>query len=152
MKGSLEIFIDGACSGNPGPAAIGVIFKKDGETIQEISRSIGEATNNIAEYSALICALQEASLQKAREIKVYTDSELVYNQVTGQYKVSHGNIKPLFVKVQELAKSFARIDIERIPREKNKEADRLAVKALKLKQAKMVAPLFNRSGEESPSS
>ena len=152
MKETLEIFIDGACSGNPGQAAIGIVLKKHGQKIQEVSKTIGEATNNIAEYTALIYALQEALVQKAQQIKIYTDSELIYNQVIGQYKVSHEKLKPLFDQVQHLAKGFKHIDIQCIPREENKEADRLAVAALKKKQAKMVAPMFNNSGEESPSS
>ena len=152
MKKVLEIFVDGACSGNPGEAAIGLVFLRDNQKVQEISKSIGEATNNIAEYTALIYALQEALIQKAEHVRIYTDSELVYNQVMGRYKVSHENMKPLFDQVQHLAKGFKTLEIQHIAREKNKEADRLAVKAIKKKQAKMVAPLFDNIGEESPSS
>ena len=128
MKETLEIFIDGACSGNPGPAAIGLVLKKHGQKIQEVSKTIGEATNNIAEYTALIYALQEALVQKVQQIKIYTDSELIYKQVIGQYKVSHEKLKPLFAQVQHLIKGFKHIDIQCIPREENKEADRLAVR------------------------
>ncbi len=112
---TLDIFTDGACSGNPGPAAIGIVIKSGGETIGTISRPIGEATNNIAEYTALIFALQEALILKAEHVRVFTDSELMYRQIIGQYQVHH------------------------VLRGKNKEADDLAKKAIKQEQAKVVA-------------
>ena len=152
MKKRLEIFIDGACQGNPGEASVGVVLKEDGEIIKEISRSIGLATNNMAEYAALVQALQEAVHLKADELKIHTDSELLYNQVTGQYQLKSENLKSLFGQVAELAKAFKHIEIKKIPREQNKLADQLSKKALKIKQAKVIAPLFKRSGEESPSS
>src|ERR1051325_4213269 len=122
----LEIFTDGACSGNPGPAAIGVVIKTNGETIKEISRSIGNATNNIAEYTALIWALQEALVLKADEVFVKTDSELMYKQIIGEYKVKHEGIKPLFDQVEHLIKGFKRAEFKHVPREQNSEADQLA--------------------------
>jgi len=126
----LEIFVDGACRGNPGPAAIGVVIKKDNEVIKEISRDIGNATNNIAEYSALICALKEAKDLKAEDIEVYGDSQLVCRQVLGAYKVKHPNIIPLFEEVKGLIKDFKSFKLTHVLREKNKEADRLANMAL----------------------
>ena len=148
----LEIFVDGACSGNPGAAGIGVVIKSDGKTVKEISKAIGEATNNIAEYSALICALQQALLLKARKLHVFTDSELLFRQVTGVYKVKNDKLKFLFDQVRDLMGAFERVTIDHVYRDKNKEADRLATDSLKKKQAKMVAPLFENIGEESPSS
>lgn len=127
----LEIFTDGACSGNPGPASIGVVIKKDGALVKEVSRYIGEATNNIAEYSAMICALIEAQALKADEVFVKTDSELMYKQIIGQYKVKHEGIKPLFDQVQELIRGFKRAEFKHVPREENSEADRLARLGLK---------------------
>ena len=141
MSGILEIFTDGACSGNPGPAGIGVVISQNGQVIKRISKFIGEATNNFAEYTALIYALQEALVLKASEIKVSTDSELLYHQIKGRYKIKNEKLKNLFDQVQHLSQGFKRIDFERIPREKNQEADRLATQAVRKiqkKQATMV--------------
>ena len=163
MSVVLEIFTDGACRGNPGPAGIGVVISRNGQVIKRISKSIGEATNNLAEYTAVIYALQEALILKASELKISTDSELFYRQMKGRYKVKNEKLKILFDQVQHLSGGFKRIDFECIPREKNREADRLALRAVKKiqkKQATMVAPtaLFRCAsqsetvGEESPSS
>jgi len=151
LKDKLEIYIDGACSGNPGEGSIGVVLKKNGKLFKEIAKALGPTTNNVAEYYALIFALQEALVLKAEEIKVYTDSELLYKQVIGEYKVKHDNLRFLFEQIKHLVGGFKRVDIEKIPREQNKEADKIATDLLK-KQAKMVASLFPTGGEESPSS
>lgn len=151
----LEIFVDGACRGNPGPAGIGIVIKRGGKTVAEISRPIGEATNNIAEYSALVCALQEALVLKAARVNISTDSELMFHQLTGSYKVKDQKLKFLYDQVQQLKRGFANVALVHIPREKNKEADKLAASSLhniNKKQAKMVATLFDNSVEESPSS
>ena len=146
----LEIFTDGACSGNPGPAAIGVVIKSEGTTIKEISHFIGNATNNIAEYTALIWALQEALGLQADEVFVKTDSELMYRQIIGKYKVKHEGIKPLFEKVGSLVVRFKRAEFKHVPREQNQEADKLARLGLKLSQDGR--PDAKGVGEESPSS
>lgn len=151
MNRRLELFTDGACQGNPGAAAIGVIIKENGKVIRTISKTIGSATNNIAEYTALIYGLQEALILKADKVTVNTDSELLYQQLNGNYKIKHPNLKFLFDLVKHLAEGFKSLEIKHIPREKNQEADKLATDAIKKEQAKMVAPLFN-FGEESPSS
>ncbi len=149
----LEIFTDGACSGNPGPAGIGVVIKRDGKVVKEISRPIGQATNNIAEYTALIYALQEALILKAQEIDVYTDSELMCKQVGGEYAVKHGNIKPLFEQVKHLATGFKRFALKFTPREGNVEADRLSRQAIKIKLTGQDGrPSVTDGREESPSS
>lgn len=152
MPKVLEIYTDGACSGNPGAASIGVVIYENGEKIKEISKAIGDATNNIAEYTALIYALQEALILKADQLNVFTDSELMHRQVTGQYKVKNPNIQLLFDQVQHLLKGFEKVSINHILREKNKEADRLATNAIKNNRVKTVASLFDDKGEESPSS
>jgi ribonuclease HI len=130
----LEIFTDGGCSGNPGPASIGVVIKSDGKTIKEISRPIGNATNNIAEYTAMIVALEEALVLKADEVFVKTDSELMYKQIIGKYKVKHEGIKPLFDQVKQLEGKFKRAEFKHVPREENCEADKLAGLGLKKSQ------------------
>ena len=152
MKGQLEIFIDGASKGNPGEASVGVVFKQDQKTIKEIAKPIGQATNNVAEYTALIYALKEAAVLKLQELKIYTDSGLLYNQLLWNYQVKNENIKTLFDQVAGLARGFKKIELKHIPREKNQEADKLASSVFKKKQAKMVAPAFYHVGEESPSS
>ena len=89
---------------------------------------------------------------KAKKLHVMTDSELLYRQVTGVYKVKNDHLKFLYDQVQNLMKVFDRVTVDHVFREQNKEADRLATDSLKKKQAKMVAPLFDDIGEESPSS
>ena len=136
----LEIFVDGACSGNPGPAGIGVAIFENGQVIKEISQTIGDATNNIAEYSALLCALKEAKELKAEKLKIFTDSELMYHQIAGRYKINNPKLKSLFDEIQVLVKGFKSFNLSHVPREKNKDADRLATGAIKQKkQAKMGA-------------
>ncbi len=152
MSTDLVIHVDGACRGNPGPAGIGVVISQDGKVIKEISRAIGNATNNIAEYSALICALNEAIGLKAKKILVFTDSELVFKQVTGVYKIKNETIKVLSSQVRSLIKNFSHFEIKHVLREYNKDADRLASGILDKGQAEVVALLFDNSKEESPSS
>ena len=139
MSKSLEIFIDGACSGNPGMAAIGVVIKENAKVVKTLSLSIGKATNNIAEYTALIYALQEALILKADLIVLYTDSELIYHQIHGQYEVKNENIKLLFGQVQHLLSGFKKVEVKHIPRQQNKDTDRLAKRAIKKEQAQVVA-------------
>ena len=147
----LEIFTDGACSGNPGPAGIGIVIKQDGKTIKEISKYIGEGTNNIAEYTALICALLEAKRLNAKEVSIKADSELMVRQVTGKYRVQHENIIPLFEQVKQLKAGFKRFSLTHVRREQNTEADKLSVQAIK-KAGRDDRPDAAGSGEESPSS
>ena len=127
----LEIFIDGASKGNPGPSGIGVVICRDGRTIRNISSFIGCATNNIAEYTALIYALQEALILKAEALKIKTDSQLLHRQIQKVYKVRNPNILGLYNQVVHLMSAFKRVSIDNIPREDNKGADRLATKAIK---------------------
>ncbi len=146
MSKKLEMFTDGACSGNPGSSGIGVVIKHHGKIIKEISKSIGQATNNIAEYMALIYGLQEGLILRAEKVTVYTDSELLYNQVRGHFKVKDEKIIPLHAQIKHLLGGFKYFEIKFVTRDKNKEADRLAKKALstdrqnlKEEQAKVVA-------------
>jgi ribonuclease HI len=148
----LDIFSDGACSGNPGEASIGVVFKEDGKTIKEISKAIGIATNNVAEYNALIEALREAKALNAEVIRMHTDSEWMFKQIRGEYKVKMEKIKPLYEEAMALAKSFKRVEFKWIPREENQEADRLAAGILKSKASQGDRPDVFVIGEESPSS
>ena len=149
-----EINSDGASSGNPGPSGIGVVIKCDGETVKTVSEAIGETTNNVAEYRALIRGLAEAGALGAEHIRLRTDSQLVFFQLKGDYAVRHPNMKPLHEEALGLLKSFKRVEFKVVPREENKEADRLATSALKKDRT---AGHDGRSdevifGEESPSS
>jgi ribonuclease HI len=131
MMNSFELFIDGACQGNPGPSGVGVVIRQDGKIIKQISRYIGRATNNIAEYTALICGLQEALILRADKIKISTDSQLLYRQLIKVYKVKHPNIVGLYAQALHLAGGFKEFSISHIPRELNTEADKLATRAIK---------------------
>ena len=147
----LEIFVDGACRGNPGPAAVGIVIKESGKVVKKISKAIGDATNNIAEYTALIYALKEASALKGQQLKIFTDSELMHRQLTGSYQIKNESLKTLFDEAQGLGKKFKHVEIKHVPREQNQDADKLATQAIKKEQTKVVASVFH-TGEESPSS
>lgn len=127
----LEIYIDGASKGNPGPSGIGVIVWRDGQTIKNIASFIGHATNNVAEYTALIYALQEALTFNAKSIKINTDSQLLYRQVKKIYKIKNSNILGLYNQALRLMSAFKEVSINHIPREFNAGADKLATKAIK---------------------
>lgn len=125
------IYCDGASRGNPGPAGAGaVLLGEDGSVIYELSKYLGETTNNQAEYQALILALEEAKNQDAKEVDIFTDSELVVRQLKGSYRVKNGNIKPLFKLVLHKLQSFNKYSVEYLPREKNAHADNLANRAI----------------------
>lgn len=127
----VEIYIDGAAKGNPGPAAVGAVFFENNSQVKTISRFIGNATNNIAEYTALIYALQEALILNAKNLKIFTDSELLYKQFKGEYKVKNPKIWQLFNQAKHMFRGFNNIEIKHINREKNKIADKLANEAIK---------------------
>lgn len=130
---TLTLYIDGGARGNPGPAGIGVIISdKNGKKIKEFNKYIGITTNNIAEYNAVIYGLQEALIEKADEVILNLDSELVAQQLKGEYRVKNPNIRPLFEQALHLISGFKKVDIKHINREKNKEADKLVNKAINL--------------------
>jgi ribonuclease HI len=147
-----ELYTDGACSGNPGPAGIGVVIRQDGIVLKTVSEPIGEATNNIAEYRAIIRGLRELKSLGAEEIRVRTDSQLVFFQLKGDYKVKHANMVPLHAEALELLKSFKKVEFKAVPREDNKEADQLATAALRKKVSHDGRPDVFYIGEESPGS
>jgi len=127
----LNIYIDGASKGNPGPSGIGVVICRNGKTIKNVSSFVGNTTNNVAEYTALIYALEEALILKAESIKINTDSQLLYRQLKKLYKVKSPNILGLYNRALRLLSAFKDTTLENIPREKNKGADKLATKAVK---------------------
>ena len=126
------IFTDGTAEPNPGPAAIGATIKSEqGRLITSISQRIGRATNNQAEYRALIAALQEALRLGAKEVDINMDSELVVRQINGEYRVKNAALKPLYQQVKHLLGLLEGFTITHIPRQQNSEADKLANIALK---------------------
>lgn len=127
----LIIFTDGGARGNPGPAGIGaVLYDEKNQVVAEISQYLGVATNNQAEYRALIAALREATRLGAKEVICYLDSELVVRQLNREYEVKNKDLAPLFLDVYNLSLSFKKISYHHIPREKNGAADKLANEAM----------------------
>jgi ribonuclease HI len=125
------IYCDGGARNNPGPAAIGVFFEDKVKGKGDYSEYIGEATNNEAEYRAVIFALKKTKhlfgkeKSKNLEIEIKSDSELLVNQLNGQFKIKEKNLQPLFLEVWNLKQDFAKVDFVQIPREENKQADLL---------------------------
>lgn len=129
----LLLYVDGGARGNPGPAGIGIVMQDENrKTVKEFNKYIGVTTNNIAEYNAVIYGLQEALMQKADEIELNLDSELVAQQLRGEYRVKNANIKPLFEQALHLLSGFKKFAIKHIDRSENKEADKLVNKAINL--------------------
>ncbi len=126
-----DVFIDGASLGNPGPAGIGVVFMdaRGGPSI-ELYKYIGETTNNVAEYLALLYALQEAQARRVTRLTVKTDSELLAKQMRGEYKVRDGTLRLLYDLAVQARKGFEHCSIEHIGRALNAHADRLAAEAV----------------------
>ena len=126
------IYADGASRGNPGPAAIGVTIKDErGRLITSISQRIGKATNNQAEYRAIIAALEKAIELGAKQVDISLDSQLVVRQVNGQYRVKNVALKPLYQQLKQRLSLLEGFTITHIPRQQNTEADNLASMALK---------------------
>jgi len=135
---SLDIYIDGASKGNPGPSGIGIVLCRGDEVVKNISLYIGEYTNNVAEYIALIHGLQEALLLKEQQVNIFTDSELLFRQLKGIYKIKHPNLQGLYQQAKTLWQAFKHINIQHIPREQNRGADKLANLAVKKRKAGVV--------------
>jgi ribonuclease HI len=134
------LYVDGSCSGNPGEGGAGVVIKDErGRIVARIKKYLGSVTNNRAEYQALIAGLQEAQRMGTREVEVYLDSELVVNQINGVYRVRDAKLKTLEGEVRRRLGHFARWVISYIPREQNREADRLAREAVRDKIDSVVA-------------
>ena len=123
--------MDGGARGNPGPAAVAaVVATPEGEVIHERSAYIGEATNNVAEYRAVLLGLEAARELGAREVEVVNDSELVARQIGGEYKVKHAGLKPLFLETMEALRGFDRWSVQSVRRAANERADELVNEAL----------------------
>ena len=127
----LVVNVDGGARGNPGPAAIGVVVSgPDGNVIDELSEPIGVATNNVAEYRALLRGIEAARGLGADELVIVGDSELVAKQLIGAYKVKHPAMKPLYEEAMVALRGFAAWRIRTVPRSENARADELVNEAL----------------------
>jgi len=134
----LHIHIDGASRGNPGEAGFGVyVSRPDGTEVAGLYGYLGRATNNVAEYQALLHALRYALAQGVRRVRVYSDSELVVRQMDGTYRVKHKDMVPLHREARALLGQFEEAQLAHVPREQNREADRLANRALDERASKL---------------
>lgn len=125
------LYADGAARGNPGPAGAGaVLLDERGHVLAELTRHLGHATNNVAEYTALIIGLEEARRRGIDEIEVRMDSKLVVEQMNGRWKIKHPNMKPLALRAGELWREFTVRSIAHVPREENVIADALSNRAI----------------------
>jgi probable phosphoglycerate mutase len=124
----LLIHTDGAARGNPGPAGAGAILRDaaTGEVLAEVAQGLGRATNNVAEWTAVRLALEEARRLGASRVDLRMDSELVARQITGIYRVKHPDLKPIHSAVMALLRGFDGYTIGHVPRELNRDADRLS--------------------------
>jgi ribonuclease HI len=128
---TLVAHIDGGARGNPGPAGYGVFLRDaKGQIVAELSRYLGRQTNNFAEYSALVAALEYALQHGCRALRVYSDSELMVKQIKGIYKVRNEGLRPLYERAQRLMLELEDFRIEHVRREQNRDADRLANQAM----------------------
>jgi ribonuclease HI len=132
---NLIIYIDGGSRGNPGPAAAGVVIKTtDDVVVHEAGYFLGRMTNNVAEYSGLIHAIELAIEQEAQQVRIHSDSQLMVRQITGEYRVKSEDLKPLFEKAQALLLQLPAWEIQHVRREQNKRADELVNLALDRKR------------------
>src|SRR5580692_10097164 len=130
-EGAYTANIDGAARGNPGPAAYGVVIcRPDGTTHESLGKYIGRHTNNVAEYYALIAALDYAAASGIRRLRVLSDSQLIVNQIKGLYKVKHPDLRPLHERAKKQSSALESFTIQYVPREQNRDADDMANAAL----------------------
>ena len=131
MPTALIVAVDGAARGNPGPAGAGVVLTEaKGQKTREIGVYLGETTNNVAEYAALVVALYEATRLGAGAVQVQTDSELLAKQVSGEYRVKEATLRMLHALVRHFMAGFGRCTVSHVPREQNRAADRVANRAV----------------------
>lgn len=135
--------IDGGSRGNPGPAAYGVVIRDArGEIVARLKKYIGRATNNVAEYYALIATMDYAQSHGIRALRIESDSELLVKQMRGQYKVKSADLQPLFERAKKMSQAFESFRIEHVYREQNREADALANEALDETEGKAARPVL----------
>jgi ribonuclease HI len=128
--GVLTIYTDGAARGNPGPAAYAYVIEQNGAPAVEEKGTLGRATNNVAEYTALVRSLQHAARLGGRRVVVHSDSELMVKQMNGQYQVKNEDLRALYQEAKALARQFEAVTIRHVRRDQNNRADRLCNEAL----------------------
>ncbi len=136
----VRVFIDGGSRGNPGEAGCGVILRFGDGCVEEHMVYLGPATNNVAEYAALLAALERAVALGVQSVEVHSDSELLVKQMTGVYRVKAAHLRRLWLRAQELSRRFARFRIAHIPRAANAAADRLANQAMDGRTSTLSSP------------
>lgn len=125
------LFADGGSRGNPGPAASGaVLLDPAGELVEEVGAYLGVATNNVAEWTALVLGLEAAAKRGIRRLAVRLDSELVVKQLRGEYRVKHAGLQPYYHRAKQLMRAFAEVDVRHVPRAQNVLADALVNRVL----------------------
>jgi ribonuclease HI len=140
LEAEATLFADGGSRGNPGPAASGaVLLDATGELVEEVAAYLGTATNNVAEWTALVLGLEAASKRGIRRLAVRLDSELVVKQLRGEYRVKKPELQPLHRRALALLRHFEHVDVRHVPRKENALADDLVNRVLDL-QAKTPAP------------
>lgn len=144
MTEKIIVQTDGGARGNPGPAAVGVVYKTaKGEIIKKVGEALGKTTNNVAEYQAVILALKKAKQIfgkekcKKMEFNFKIDSELIVKQLNHQYKIKEENLQPLFLEIWNLTLDFGAVSFVHVPREQNKEADALVNQILDQEGARL---------------
>ncbi len=129
--GKLTVNVDGGARGNPGPAAIGVVVRNDaGAVVEQVGETIGTATNNVAEYRALLRGIELAAAHGADEVELIGDSELIVRQIEGRYKVKHADMKELHAQAKKMLADFDAWSIRHVKRAQNADADALVNQAL----------------------
>jgi ribonuclease HI len=150
---TLVVHVDGGARGNPGPAAVAaVVSTPEGSVLREASEFVGEATNNVAEYRAVLLGLSLARELGAREVELVNDSELVARQIGGQYKVKHAGLRPLYAETMEALRGFERWSVSNVARAQNARADELVNETLDERvgprpQASAAKPYSGAGGE-----
>lgn len=138
MTAALRLHVDGASRGNPGEAGFGVhVTGPDGTEVASLYGYLGRATNNVAEYQALLHGLRFALARGAREVSVFSDSELLVRQLAGRYRVKNAGLLPLFQEARSLLARFEKARVSHVPREENREADALANEAVDRKASSL---------------
>jgi ribonuclease HI len=125
------LFADGGSRGNPGPAAsAAVLLDPSGELLEEVGAYLGIATNNVAEWTALVLGLEAAAKRGILRLSVRLDSELVVKQLSGEYRVKHAGLQPLYNRARQLLRRFSEVEVKHVPRKQNALADRLVNRLL----------------------
>ncbi len=142
MTEPIRLFIDGGARGNPGPAGFGVHGEDgNGQVVAELYGFLGRATNNVAEYAALLAALQWARDAGVGSVRLFSDSQLLVRQLQGSYKVRNAGLLPLFRRARGLMTAFPDLRLAHVPREENQEADALANRAMDEAAGNVPSPL-----------